>query len=237
MLNNGDVQIIHSYKSPNFNQRLVGSQPVQPCWLVLHATEMISAQASLDWLCTPKSEVSAHYLIDEKGKIFNLVDEEQRAWHAGVSWWQGQSNLNSLSIGIELQNMPEEPFAQEQITALIGLCQDIQTRRNLHPAAVLAHSDIAPERKRDPGPYFPWDQLAQAGVGFFPTPDPLPAFDQSVFFQLLADIGYDPEASHRVQAFQRRYRPELVNNQGDAQCQALAAQIRTHFPQFKPLVA
>ena len=231
------MQTIHRRKSPNFNQRLVGSQPVQPCWLVFHATEMIHAQDSLDRLCDPDSQVSAHYLIDEKGAIFNLVDETDRAWHAGVSWWQGQSNLNSLSIGIELQNMPGDSFPEDQITALIDLCRDIQTRRGLHPAAILSHSDIAPDRKYDPGVHFPWSQLAQAGIGFFPSPmpDQLPVFDDSVFFQLLGDIGYDPEADHRIEAFQRRYRPELVNNQGDAQCQALATQIRENFPQFKHL--
>lgn len=154
--------------SPNFNER--------PCTIdsiIIHYTDMVSAKAALDWLTNPISRVSAHYLIDEEGKIYKMVAEERRAWHAGNSYWQGRTNLNDCSIGIELSNPGHsygyQPFPEAQIESLIKLCLDIQKRWNIPSSRILGHSDIAPQRKQDPGHLFPWKRLADEGLGMWPA--------------------------------------------------------------------
>jgi N-acetylmuramoyl-L-alanine amidase len=150
--------------SPNFNER-----PMAIDAIILHYTDMVSTEAALAWLINPASKVSAHYLISEEGTIYQMVKEEDRAWHAGVSYWQGQHNLNDSSIGIELANPGHthgyQPFPDAQIEALIELCLEIQKRWSIPGNRILGHSDVAPGRKQDPGPLFPWERLARVGLG------------------------------------------------------------------------
>jgi N-acetylmuramoyl-L-alanine amidase len=156
-----------STPSPNFNER-----PSAIDAIIIHYTDMASAEAALAWLVNPASQVSAHYLIDEEGHVYGLVDEKHRAWHAGESYWQGCTNLNDCSIGIELANPGHtngyQPFPETQIISLIKLCLDIQKRWNIPNARILGHSDISPQRKQDPGHLFPWKRLADEGLGLWP---------------------------------------------------------------------
>jgi len=146
--------------SPNFDTRATGAEIKH---LILHYTGMKSAEAAQDRLCDPTAKVSSHYLIDEKGAITQMVLEKDRAWHAGVSNWAGESDINSTSIGIEIHNRGHEfgyeEYPDVQITAVIDLCRDILTRHNIAPHHILAHSDIAPARKQDPGEKFPWEKV------------------------------------------------------------------------------
>lgn len=139
--------------------------------LVLHYTGMQSGSEALKRLCDPAAKVSAHYLIEEDGRIFQLVDEAQRAWHAGVSHWRGHNDINARSIGIEIVNPGHEwgyrPFSDAQIAALIPLCQAIIARYNIPARNIVGHSDVAPARKQDPGELFPWEHLAKAGIGLW----------------------------------------------------------------------
>lgn len=144
--------------------------------IVLHYTGMPSAEAALAHLCNPAAEVSSHYVIDEAGVLFQLVPEGRRAWHAGRSYWRGERDMNSVSIGIEIVNAGHDgglpPFPDAQIATVIALCQDLTRRYDIPADRVLAHSDIAPGRKIDPGERFPWDTLAAAGVGILPGAGP-----------------------------------------------------------------
>ena len=188
-------------------------------------------------LCDPETEVSAHYFIDEDGVILQLVPEARRAWHAGQSSWAGESDMNSASIGIEIQNGGYEfgapVYPDAQIDAVIALCRDIALRHKIRPARILAHSDIAPSRKLDPGEYFPWERLAAAGVGHFVRPHPLgedaPLAPGAVGEKvqalqgMLAAYGYDVDAGGAydaktqaaVAAFQRHFRPARVDGKAD----------------------
>jgi N-acetylmuramoyl-L-alanine amidase len=193
--------------------------------LILHYTGMPSAEAALERLCDPAAKVSAHWLIDEDGALVALVPEAMRAWHAGVSSWRGESNLNDRSIGIELVNPGHEwgyrPFTGPQYGALIELCHAILGRWPIPPARVLAHSDVAPSRKQDPGELFDWQRLANAGIGLWPedgagAPRPLAAVQGQ-----LARIGYavpmtgelDEATRDALVAFQRHFRPERVDGE------------------------
>lgn len=148
--------------SPNFGERKNG---VKPSLIILHYTEM-PAEASIARLCDPAAEVSAHYVVDEDGSILQLVAEDKRAWHAGVSRWGDITDVNSHSIGIEIVNLGYHPYPQAQIVAVKDLCRDIMARWNIKPENVLGHSDVAPDRKVDPGPHFPWDGLEAEGLAF-----------------------------------------------------------------------
>ncbi len=152
--------------SPNFNARQL---PVT--LLVLHYTGMPTMQQALDRLRDPAAAVSAHYLVDEDGTVYQLVDEASRAWHAGISSWAGETDINSAAIGIEIVNPGHEfgyrKFPAAQIVALIILTKDILTRYDIPPQNIVGHADIAPARKQDPGELFPWDQLAAAGISNF----------------------------------------------------------------------
>ena len=207
--------------SPNFNRRLL---PID--MIVLHYTGMKSEQTALDRLIDPTSGVSAHYVVFENGDIYNPVDEESRAWHAGISFWRGETDTNSRSIGIEIANPGHEfgytPFPDAQIDALIALCKDILSRRRI--LAVLGHSDVAPTRKQDPGELFPWSKLAENGIGFW-TND----FCQPVgsIKQMLSSIGYDTtDLNAAVTAFQRHFYPEALLSDGKRTAERISAVLK-----------
>jgi N-acetylmuramoyl-L-alanine amidase len=209
--------------SPNHGAR--GEPPhLRPVdMLVLHYTGMASAAAALDRLCDPAAEVSAHYLVEEDGTIWRLVAEARRAFHAGRSSWQGDADLNRVSIGIEIVNPGHEggyrPFPAAQMAAVEALCRDILARHPIPPDRVVGHSDIAPERKSDPGELFDWPRLAGAGIGLWPPPHPDAAagrgrgvgiMQRTAALADLARIGYGvspADEAPAVAAFQRRFRP------------------------------
>lgn len=211
---------IRSRPSPNHGPR---PSPGRIDLLIIHYTGMESTEAALDRMCDPAAEVSAHYLVDEDGTAWQLVDENRRAWHAGRAFWAGATNINDRSIGIELANPGHEhgyrPFPEAQLAALETLCRAILARHPIAPERVLGHSDIAPERKIDPGELFPWERLAAAGIGLWPDFAGGGAFagaDDIVAAQRsLARIGYDARPSGRLDgatrailtAFQRHWRP------------------------------
>ncbi len=212
--------------SPNHNERAPGSAVDM---LILHYTGMISGKAALDRLCDPEAKVSSHYLVEEDGTVFRLVDENRRAWHAGVSFWAGETDINGRSIGIEIVNPGHEfgyrPFPERQMDAVIALCTDILSRHPIPATRVLGHSDVAPDRKQDPGELFDWRRLAGAGVGVWPERSgaDAPAADAR---SLLNRIGYDPALPLEtvVAAFQRHYRPRRVDGVPDPETlSALAA--------------
>jgi N-acetylmuramoyl-L-alanine amidase len=209
-----------SQPSPNFDARDL-AVPLQ--FIILHYTGMQSGEEALTRLCDPAAKVSAHYVIEEDGRVFQLVDERHRAWHAGKSCWRGITDINSASIGIELVNPGHQfgycAFPPEQINVLKTLLQDIIKRHKMQPATcVLAHADIAPGRKEDPGELFPWRELAQSGIGLWPQPQESDyAFaDDAEVQNLLSTIGYDIPATGSydqptratILAFQRHYHPE-----------------------------
>lgn len=160
---------LFDHPSPNHGPRAPGSAIDM---LVLHYTGMASGEAALARLCDPNAQVSAHYMIDEDGRIFRLVPEERRAWHAGVARWAGDDDINSRSLGIELVNPGHEldyrPFAEAQMAALESLAQQLLDRHPIPAHRVLGHSDVAPARKCDPGELFDWERLAAAGIGLWP---------------------------------------------------------------------
>jgi len=177
--------------------------------IVLHQTEMSSASAALLTLQTRNAggRVSAHYLIGDDGRLYQLVDESQRAWHAGASRWAGLADLNSSSIGIELDNDGQSEFSSAQIDTLLRLLADLTTRLGIAPHLVVAHGDIAPARKRDPGVLFPWGRLADAGFGLWPRATlaaPPPGFDRWAALRLIGYDLRDPAAALR--AFHRHFR-------------------------------
>ena len=175
------------YPSPHFNERL---HPVD--MILVHYTDMKNTPEALAWLTNPLAKVSAHYLIAEDGQIYSLVDESKRAWHAGESFWQGCTDINSCSIRIELANPGHthdyQPFFEAQIEALISLCLDIQSRWKISSSRILGHSDVAPRRKQDPGHLFPWDKLHQAGLGLWPSKEKASCED---IMEGLSQIGYE----------------------------------------------
>ena len=165
--------------SPNHGPRAAGKAIDI---LILHYTGMESEERALRWLCDPESAVSAHYFVFEDGRIAEMVDEHQRAWHAGKSSWAGETDINSRSIGIEIANPGHEfgyrAFPDAQIAAVIALSKSILSRHAISPERVLAHSDVAPLRKEDPGELFPWQALHRAGIGHWAAPDPIVAGEQ-----------------------------------------------------------
>jgi len=219
--------------SPNFNERQL---PVS--MVVLHYTGMQTAQAALARLTDPAAEVSAHYLIDEDGTIHRLVAEDKRAWHAGQSHWRGITDVNSASIGIELVNPGHEfgyrEFAPAQIEALIPLLAEIKDRYEITRGNIVGHSDIAPTRKQDPGELFPWAQLARLRLAL-PRPtknlmDPL--WSDAGFLLALERFGYEvTDKLAAVVAFQRRFRPELIDGEIDGECRCLLLALLLPKPQ------
>ncbi len=206
--------------SPNFDER---KAPVE--MLVLHYTGMRSAREALDRLCDPAAKVSAHYVIDEDGEIYSLVDEGKRAWHAGVSSWKGKTDINSRSVGIEIVNPGHEfgyrPFPDKQIQSVIDISKEIKKRYFILDTNIVGHSDIAPTRKSDPGELFPWKRLAGNGIGLwtdnFATPE-------KSIKEMLAEIGYDTtDEQAALTAFQRRFYPEAILNHASDTVRRLAA--------------
>ena len=205
--------------SPNFNARRL---PVS--LVVLHYTGMETGPAALERMCDSEAKVSAHYMVEEDGRIFQLVDEDKRAWHAGVSSWRGESDINSASIGIEIVNgghdygLPDFPAIQ--IAAVTELVREVIERHGLGPEAVVGHSDIAPGRKQDPGEKFPWHRLAEAGCAVTVTVGDQVPGDAATQLQV---IGYGLEAGLPavIEAFQRRHRPACVDGVMDDETAAL----------------
>jgi N-acetylmuramoyl-L-alanine amidase len=220
--------------SPNFGERVDG---LKPELLILHYTGMSDWQKACDWLCDDISGVSCHYLVDEQGTIVQMVDEAARAWHAGLSSWHGETDINSQSIGIEIQNvghtggLPE--FPRLQMEAVAALCMDIVGRHHIKPRQILAHSDVAPGRKVDPGEKFDWAYLAAKGIGHWVAAEPLSggsflqvgdAGDPVFALQaMLRMYGYGLEATGQfdartkivVEAFQRHFRQARVDGIAD----------------------
>jgi N-acetylmuramoyl-L-alanine amidase len=204
--------------SPNIDAR--------PCpidTLVLHYTGMQTGQAAIDRLRDPEARVSSHYVVEEDGTIYRLVPEELRAWHAGISFWRGRRVLNDMSIGIEIVNPGHEwgyrAFPAAQISAVIQLCQGIVQRHAIPAGLVVAHSDIAPNRKQDPGELFPWAQLAKNGIGLWADCEGTDGTPVGVdLMPKFAALGYDVEAFPQdvvVTAFQRHWRQESVTGLAD----------------------
>ncbi|WP_457298810.1 peptidoglycan recognition protein family protein [Phyllobacterium sp. P5_D12] len=222
------------HASPNFGPRKDGKRPSM---LILHYTGMETGEAAESWLANPQSEVSAHYVVYENGRIVQMVPESQRAWHAGQSSWKGETDINSCSIGIEIVNggplLGFPDFPERQIEAVIDLCKGIVTRHSIRRENVLAHSDIAPARKIDPGEKFPWPALYDAGIGHWVGPSPV----RGGRFFSLGDEGQPVEALQSllalygygvpidgvfgsstqlgILAFQRHFRPEKVDGVAD----------------------
>ncbi|KMW58456.1 N-acetylmuramoyl-L-alanine amidase [Candidatus Rhodobacter oscarellae] len=198
------------HPSPNCGERRAGARPDI---VVIHYTAMASAEKARDWLCNPEAEVSAHYLIGKDGAVWHMVAEEMRAWHAGAGAWGAVTDVNSRSIGIELDNGGAEPFSEPLMAALEALLAGIMQRWSIVPERVIAHSDLAPGRKIDPGPRFDWDRLARQGLavsaaaGASSGPDgPSSA---AAFAQNAAQLGYTADAPEEaiLAAFRLRHRP------------------------------
>ena len=214
--------MIRAHPSPNFGDRRDG---LRPELVVIHFTAMATCDAALERLCDPLAEVSAHYLIDTDGTVLLLVPEAARAWHAGAGSWGGRGDVNSRSIGIELANRGDEPFAAPQMAALEGVLAGVLARWSLPPQAVIGHSDMAPDRKGDPGPRFDWRRLALMGLSVWPDPA-----EPGDFAADLACFGYPdlPEAA-LLAAFRLRFRP-WAKGPLDATDRALAADLARRFP-------
>ena len=195
--------------------------------LVLHYTGMPDSEGALGRLTSHEAKVSCHYCVDEDGTVYRLVEEERRAWHAGKSYWRGVRDVNSASIGIEIVNPGHEfgyrDFPDEQIAALIPLVADIKDRHGIGRGNVVAHSDIAPARKEDPGELFPWDALAKRRLAL---PSPTrglidPYWSDAAFLLALERFGYDViDQVKAVIAFQRRFRPNRIDGIIDGECRA-----------------
>ena len=231
--------------SPNHGARL---RPISS--LVLHYTGMQTGEAALALLCNPRSEVSAHYVVEEDGRVLQLVPESQRAWHAGISCWAGETDMNSASIGIEIVHPGHDdprPYSAAQIEATAALAKDICRRHAIPPERVLAHSDIAPGRKRDPGEFFPWEELARRGVGRI-VEESLGAGATTVSLgdagakvaSLQRDLAaygyrveqtgvYDAQTVQAVEAFQRHFRRTQVDGRADGETRVALANLLATF--------
>lgn len=244
--------------SANFGERANGRQPDM---IVLHYTGMPDVEGAIAQLCTPGTEVSAHYIVLEDGRIVQCVPESKRAWHAGVSWWAGEEDINSCSIGVEIINRGHDwgypDFPLRQIAAVIALCRGIMLRLKLPSHRVLGHSDVAPARKKDPGEKFPWHSLANSGVGHWVQPAPIVrgntlqlgaisddvANMQAAFrrygYNMPANGKFDGATMEVVTAFQRHFRPERVDGIADQSTMATLHALLTSLPPdaLAPVVA
>ncbi len=194
---------IISHPSPNCDER---PQDLKVDMLVLHYTGMKTGTEALERMCDAHAEVSAHYMVEEDGRIYQLVPENKRAWHAGLSYWRGETNINARSIGIEIVNPGHEwgyrAFPQVQIDSVISLCLDVLSRQRIEKRNVVGHSDIAPTRKTDPGELFPWPELAANGIGQFPCPE-------QASREGLGAYGYDiSDWEATLLAYRRHFNPE-----------------------------
>ena len=228
-----DMLDILDCPSPNFDER---AHPLS--MLVLHYTGMKDAASAIAWLRNPESKVSCHYLISEDGKILRMVPEDKRAWHAGRSYWRGLRNVNSASIGIEIVNPGHEwgytPFPDEQIDALIPLLAGIKERYGITRGNVVGHSDVAPARKQDPGELFPWGRLAKHRLALpRPTKNLMdPNWTKGGFLLALERFGYDvTDPMAAIVAFQRRFRPELIDGEVDGELRSILLALLLPKPQ------
>ena len=236
MIMKPDSRIVDAlHPSPNIGERRLSARPYL---VVLHYTGMNAAEDAISWLANPESDVSCHYVIDEVGRITQMVAEGMRAWHAGASHWAGETDINSVSIGIEIQNPGHDrgypDFPQEQMQAIAVLCRDIAQRRGIAPEGILAHSDVAPGRKIDPGEKFDWAWLAGQGVGHWVEPAPIdPSCAELITSEqtaaivetqtLLRRYGYDIEVNGEldqrtrtvIKAFQLHFRPKRADGNLD----------------------
>ncbi len=222
---------IVSLPSPNFSSRASAKVSL----LVLHYTGMKSVREALDRLCDRQAKVSAHYVIDEDGTAYRMVDEEHCAWHAGVSYWQGHRNVNNISIGIEIVNPGHEfgyrPFPKAQMEAVAEICKDIIFRHAISADNVVGHSDVAPMRKEDPGELFDWKWLAGQGVGLWPQHGYREMEEWKPVIARLVEYGYEEpqdDAGMRkiITAFQRHFRPSRLDGVWDTECEELLASLR-----------
>ena len=225
-----------SAPSTNFDARV---RP--PDMILMHYTGMPTGEAAIARLRDPGAKVSAHYVVEEDGTVFVLVPEERRAWHAGKSFWGGETDINGCSVGVEIVNPGHEfgyrPFPDAQIAAVIALNADIRSRWIVPDARILGHADVAPDRKEDPGELFPWQRLAEAGHGLWAEPAPAPGpplaegaagLDVVALQAALARLGYDSKPSGQygastaaaVRAFQRHWRQRLVDGVADGETRA-----------------
>jgi N-acetylmuramoyl-L-alanine amidase len=234
--------------SPNHGERKAG---MRPDMILLHYTGMRDAHMALERLCSPGSEVSAHYLVYEDGNVAQLVQESRRAWHAGAAYWAGQTDINSCSIGIEIANPGHEfgypDFPARQIAAVTALCRGILTRHTIPPERVLAHSDVAPSRKQDPGEKFPWRTLHDSGVGNWVKPAPVTeqgallslgdrseavaALQKALFeygYGIAVNGDFDSATVDVVTAFQRHFRPQLVDGMADVSTRKTLQELLAH---------
>ena len=243
---------IVDHPSPNFDERREKLD-----MLVLHYTGMESGKAALARMCDAEAKVSAHYMVWEDGRIARLVPEDKRAWHAGVSSWQGERDLNSRSVGIEIVNGGHDwpnpdgslpAYPDIQIAAVIALSREIVLTHQIPPGRIVAHSDIAPSRKIDPGEHFPWERLAKAGIGIWPdlldsaykpavpsetlrdmsmgpTVKPLQAALARIGYQVRETGMYHAPTSDAVRAFQRRWLPHRVTGEADISTQERIGQV------------
>lgn len=226
------IELIES-PSPNFDDR---AAPVSI--IVLHYTGMEDAASAIARLRDPEAKVSCHYLVSEDGQILRMVDETKRAWHAGRSSWRGIEDINSASIGIEIVNPGHDfgyrPFPDQQIDALIPLVASIKERYGITRGNVVGHSDIAPTRKRDPGELFPWGKLARLRLALpRPTKNLMdPNWTDGGFLLALERFGYDvSDPMAAIVAFQRRFRPELIDGEIDGECRSLLLALLLPKPQ------
>jgi len=237
MITRPDSPLVHDlHPSPNVEPRARG---LVPTMLILHYTGLPSASKAIEVLSRPDCKVSCHYVVDTDGRITQMVAESQRAWHAGVSRWFNETDINSASIGIEIQNPGHQhgypDFPPEQMAAVVALCRDIVSRNPISPERVLAHSDIAPARKIDPGEKFDWPDLFRQGIGFWVPPVDVAPDDRGLgpgatgvevagAQALLARYGYgvaltgcfDLELALVLRAFQLHFRPARVDGRLDA---------------------
>lgn len=226
--------------SPNFDTRKGGKKPTL---IILHYTGMPDDADARQRLTDPASKVSAHYVVERGGQAWQLVAESERAWHAGVGAWGEETDINSASIGIELVNRGHQwgyqTFPQAQIDAVIALLRAIQKRHAIPAPNILGHSDIAPQRKEDPGEFFPWPTLAQAGLGLWPAPaaaDDRP-MDYGTARRLLRCIGYDCALAGEYDlplrrvllAFQRHWLPHHLSGLADKQTAAMLQAVATAY--------
>lgn len=219
--------------SPNFDERAL---PIS--MIVLHYTGMTDAASAIERLCDPDAKVSCHYLVDEDGTVVEMVAEDKRAWHAGKSHWRGLTDCNSASVGIEIVNPGHDlgyrPFPDAQVDAVIRLVAEIKDRHQITRGDVVGHSDIAPARKRDPGELFPWGKLARLRLALpRPTRNLMdPKWSEAGFLLALERFGYDvDDKMAAIMAFQRRFRPELVDGEVDAECRMILLALLLPKPQ------
>jgi N-acetylmuramoyl-L-alanine amidase len=209
--------------SPNHDERML---PIT--MIVLHYTGMTSAEAAIARLADPAAKVSAHYVVDEDGSVTRMVPEEKRAWHAGKAHWRGITDVNSAAIGIEIVNPGHEhgyrPFPDAQVDAVVRLVHEVKDRHEITRGNVVGHSDVAPARKRDPGELFPWHRLARLRLAL-PRPTKKlmdPGWTEGGFLLALERFGYDvTDPMAAIMAFQRRYRPELIDGEVEAECRMI----------------